>query len=125
MKQFQEFWASLHDALDKPVQATNWTVADKTRSQKSFLVWSGKGSFAQEVFLKVGIRPNSGAVYCGTLDGKNLRVILKAEAKKIYEIWPEYVARKVPRNKLRHISKNLTYIFGIFHKFEKLMLEGG
>lgn len=98
LSSFDDFWSSLQRV--RPIGRTNaWSIAGKTRS--TFEITDIEAG-------SVTVQPDSGA----------RRRISKSDFAKVFERWTDYKTEHLPRQDLREISQNSTYILTILHIIE-------
>jgi hypothetical protein len=99
--------------------AFDYTWARIARSVRAGDRLSGWSRDKGETSLRFVIREIDSTSITVTPSGKQSRRISKGDFSKVYEVWPDYLRRKMGRAEVAAISQNTSYIFSIFHSLEK------
>ena len=96
---FDEFWTQLQRL--RPIGPTEaWSLAGKTRS----------------AFEITSIDETSVTVALGS---GGFRRIPQSDFEKLFAKWGDYKSERLPRQELRNLSQNSTYILTILHLIEQ------
>ena len=68
-----------------------------------------------------GALHKGGTLWCETATTNKLRPVSQAEVRKVYELWPDYVAGRTPRKEIRDLMHNSVWIIALLKQFEALM----
>ncbi|MDH3472475.1 MAG: hypothetical protein OEM59_02185 [Rhodospirillales bacterium] len=99
---FQSFWGHLQTNLIEGSQVHNWTA---------------HGGYLGDSFKVVAKRPTY--VEVSSPAAAMIQHISRGEFQKLREHWDAYIAREMPRYRLRDLTRFSKYIISIMHHLEK------
>ena len=95
---FDEFWKRLQADLIDGTKVTNWT-ANSGNLGDSFTI----------------LRARADAVEVDTPGAQNIQMVPRGDFQVVQALWPQYLAREVPRYHIRDQTRYSKYIISILH----------
>jgi hypothetical protein len=99
---FEMTWRLLIDRLNPGMTLPNWTVL--------------KGYLGDDMNI---VHVDKDEIVIDPPKAKTLQYIKRDEFERIWEIWPDYKAGKLQRQKIREMTYHSKYIFSILHWLEE------
>jgi hypothetical protein len=90
-----------------------WQEIVSRLSPRRLYAWSAAGG-ARSSFGVTKV----GADGIAVLTSKGMRYIPRKDFESVFEIWEEYVHRRVQRQSVRDLSVNSTYVISVLHWLE-------
>jgi hypothetical protein len=98
---FGTFWIDVQRQFDVGSAIRNWTAF---------------GGYLGDRFIVAKRRP--GYIEISTPQARTIQHITQSEFEKVYEVWNDYVKRKMPRHRLAKLTRFSKYIISIIRELE-------